>query len=159
MSDGVKHLLIKLIITFGVVLIAIVVGRLLWIENIATDEGEIHLEIIDQEGIVVFDDVLIYQEGDTFFDILDRYFDLTCANASYAADPTCSYTFTSFAYEGKVILGISGEGFSVASDWSNTFLAFYVKHEDDYVLSTLGPSQIPFEDQDEFRIVLESVWE
>lgn len=159
MSDGVKHLWIKLILTLAILGAAVIVGRLLWIENIATDEGEIHLEILDQEGIVVFDEMLTYHEGDTFFDVLNRHFDLTCANQSYAADETCSYTFSSFAFEGKVILGISGEGFTLSSDWLNTFLAFYVKHEDAYVLSTLGPSQIPFEDQDEFRIVLESVWE
>lgn len=154
-----KHLWLKIIITVGVIGIALIVGRLLWIDNRANDEGTIHIELIDDEGTIVFSETLNYQEGETFFDILNRHFDLTCANGSYAADPNCSYTFSSFAYQGKVILGITGDDFSLMSDWSHTFLAFYVKHEDQFVLSTFGPSQIPFNDGDEFRIILESVWE
>lgn len=159
MSDGVKHLKMKILITFIVVVLALVVGRLFWINNQADHDGIIHLELIDNEGKIVFQDTLMFYEGDTFFDILNRAFDLTCASASYQADPTCAYTFTSFAYQGKVILGIKGDDFDLSSDWSNTFLAFYVKHDDDFVLSTLGPSQIPFDDGDEFQIILESVWE
>ncbi len=154
-----KHLWTKIIITLGVIVIAFVVGRLLFVDNRASDEGTIHLELIDDEGTIVFSETLSFQEGDTFFDILNRHFDVTCANQSYEADPSCEYTFSSFAFQGKVILGISGEDFSLMSDWSNTFLAFYVKHEDAFVLSTSGPSQIPFDDGDEFQIVLESVWE
>lgn len=154
-----KKPIIKFIISLVVVLAGIVVIRLISEDHTAEVDGFIHLTMIDLEGETIFDEDIPFYQGDSFYDILDRQFDLICATATYAQDETCSYTFNNFAYQGKVILGIKHDDVEIVSNWSNTFLAFYTYHESEYILSTVGPSNIPFENGDRFMIKHEHVGE
>jgi hypothetical protein len=120
--------------------------------NSATTTGAIDLIIVDENGNIVFDDSLNYQEGDSFIDILEREFVLICANAQYQADPTCSYVFRMINSEDKVILGIGNDDFNLMTDWSNQFLAFDVYNGERYELATRGPSNLAFSNGDKFRI-------
>lgn len=153
-----KHLKLKLLITAIVILIGFIAIRLLNVDHMANDEGSIYLYIQDENETIVFEGELDYKSGDSFYDILNRHFDLTCATATYQEDPGCGYDFQSFAYQGKVVLGIKGNDFELITNWSDTFLSFYHYSEQQKVLATNGPSNIPFKDGDQFLICYEIAW-
>jgi len=153
------HLKLKIIISIVVVLVGALVIRLLTVENRSTEAGSIYLYIQDEEEHVVFEGSLSYEEGDSFYDILNRHFDLTCANYNYQPDTECSYSFTTPGASGKVILGIKGDNFDLMTNWSDHFLAFYSYNDNEKKLTTVGPSNIPFQNGDVFLINYESAWE
>lgn len=124
--------------------------------HIAQKSGEVRVVIVDNTGETVFDDNLIIKEGDSFFDVLDRQFDIICANALYQPDQTCLTVFSALG-DARVVLGISGEGFSVITDWNNTFLAFELFDGTSYQLASYGPSHLKFEDRDKVRITVRGV--
>jgi len=150
---------IKILISLVSILVVFVLIKMLTPEHVADHEGVIYLIIRSEDDLILFDDELPFYEGDSFYDILDRHFELTCANGSYQADPTCSYVFQGFAFQGRVILGIKNEQFEVMTDWYNLFLAFEYEHNDTYVLASQGPSNLAFEDQARFRISVRNPWE
>lgn len=154
-----KNLVIKIIFSVVIIIAVFFAIRFFTNENLSLTEGSIQLTILDGEGEVVFDDELIFHEGDSFYDILERNFELTCANGSYQADETCTYEFQSFGFQGKVILGIENDEFSIISDWTNSFLAIEKYDGATYQLTTNGVSNLEFEDQDQFRISLKNAWE
>lgn len=153
-----KQLYLKLLITAIVILIGFIVIRLLFVDNKAEENGSIYLYIQDENGVTVFEGEVAFETGDTFFDLLNREFDLTCATASYTEDPSCGYDFQSFAYQGKVILGIKGEDFDLMTNWNDTFLSFYHYNHQEKELATRGPSNIPYKDGDTFLISYELAW-
>lgn len=154
-----SHLKIKIIISIVVILVGALVIHLLTVENRSTDTGEIYLYIVDADEKVVFEGSLSYEKGDSFFDILNRHFDLTCATSNYQPDIQCSYSFSTPGASGKVILGIKGDDFELITNWTNNFLAFYIYDGDIKQLSTVGPSNIPFQNDDVFMIQYENPWE
>jgi hypothetical protein len=128
-------------------------------QNRAKTDGDIHLIIENIEGQIVFEGDLSFYEGDSFYDILERHFTLTCANAQYQADSTCQYEFVlgpslpgAQAQKDRVILGIQHDDFNIQTNWTQSFLAFLVYQESDYVLATQGPSNLAFEDQGKYKI-------
>jgi len=152
-----KQHLIKIIISFIAVLTVGVIVYQLMRPHQAESEGVIYLLIQDEDNQILYDGEIPFFEGDTFYDLLDREFLLLCATQTYQVDDTCSYTFNTFIYQGKVILGISGDDFELLTDWNNTFIAFEVLFNDAYVLSTQGPSHMAYKDQDHFRISVRRV--
>ncbi|MDI6453347.1 hypothetical protein [Peloplasma aerotolerans] len=153
-----KKLAIKAIVSIVSIAIVFVAIRLLSNNHEADDDGFVHLTIVDGSGITVFEDDIEFFEGETFFDILSRSFDLTCANASYQPDPECLYTFQGFGYQGKAILGISSDHFTIITDWYTSFLAFEQHNGETYYISTSGPSHLPFNDGDKIRISVQDPW-
>ncbi len=154
-----KNLVIKSIVSVVIIIAVFFAIQFFTDENLSLTGGSIQLVIVDQEGTTVFDDELLFYEGDSFYDILNRNFELTCANGSYQADETCSYDFQSFGFQGKVILGIKNDDFLVMSDWTNSFLSIEKYNGEVYQLTTLGVSNIEFMDQDQFKISLKNAWE
>lgn len=154
-----KNLVIKIIVSVVIIIAVFFAIQFFTDENLSLTSGSIQLVIVDQEGATVFDDELLFYEGDSFYDILNRNFELTCANGSYQADETCSYDFQSFGFQGKVILGIKNDDFLVMSDWTNSFLSIEKYNGEVYQLTTLGVSNIEFMDQDQFKISLKNAWE
>ncbi|MDY0074409.1 MAG: hypothetical protein RBR75_00795 [Acholeplasmataceae bacterium] len=152
-----KHLKLKIFISVIVVLIGLVLVRFLTMDNRAESDGIIYLYIEGENQVVVFEGELEFYQGDTFFDVLDRAFELTCANASYQPDTTCSYTFQ-VGYQSKVILGIKNDDFELMTDWTHTFLSIYLYNDGIKELSTLGASNIPYQDEDTFLISYEEAW-
>ena len=71
---------------------------------------------------VIFHEILPFQENESFFEILNDRFTLTCANQFYQPDDTCSFKFNVMGQENHVILGIKSDDFEVITDWDNTFL-------------------------------------
>ncbi|MCF7932293.1 MAG: hypothetical protein K9K93_03910 [Acholeplasmataceae bacterium] len=144
---------------FKIILTLIIIGAgtaavvLMQKDNRSETSGTMTIEIVDDDGTVLFDGIVPFEEGDTFFDVLQRQFDLTCATADYKPDPSCDVvTFFGIGYTGRVILGIAGDDFSLSTDWTHAFLAFLIHDEHDYMLATNGVSQIPFGEGSRIRI-------
>jgi hypothetical protein len=154
-----KNLVIKMIVSLVLIIAVFFAIRLFATENLSLTAGTIQLTIVDDQGVIVFEDDLAFYKGDSFYDILNRQFDLTCANGSYQVDETCTYEFQSFGFQGKVLLGIKGDDFEVMSNWTNTFLSLEKYDGKAYKLTTVGVSNISFNDQDRFKISLKNAWE
>lgn len=155
----IKNITFKAILSLTVLFVAMfLIGRLTS-ESRAQEAGHIHLIIENAEGVILFDDMLSYETDDAFIDILKRHFEVTCANGAYQPDPTCSFSFVlgpqvqgSSIREDQVILGIQGDDFELMTNWTDDFLAFEMLVDNAYVLTTQGPSNLPFEDGQTFRI-------
>jgi hypothetical protein len=154
-----KPIQLKILISAIVLIVGVVLIRLFLFENVADQKGTIYLTITGENEEIVFEGELEFYEGDSFYDLLDRSFDLTCGTATYQPDESCSYTFNSILYQGKVILGIKNDEFDLITNWSDTFLSFYYIEDGEKKLATVGPSRLAFEDQDEILISYENVWE
>jgi hypothetical protein len=148
---------IKIILTIFALLSLFLARTIFFNEHRANQEGTIYLEIIDDNQNVLFDDSISFFEGETLFDILNRTFQLTCANRLYQPDATCSYTFQNITYQGKVILAIEHEDFTISSNWRNNFLSFEVFDGSQYIPAVQGSSTLPFHDETRIRIVLKNV--
>jgi len=154
-----KPIQLKILISAIVLIVGVVLIRLFLFENVADQKGTIYLTITGENEEIVFEGELEFYEGDSFYDLLDRSFDLTCGTATYQPDESCSYTFNSILYQGKVILGIKNDEFDLITNWSDTFLSFYYIEDGEKKLATVGPSRLAFEDQDEILISYENAWE
>jgi len=154
-----KNLVVKIIVSVVLIITVFFTIEFFANENLSLTSGSIHLTIVDDQGIVVFDDELTFDEGDSFFDILYRNFDLTCANGSYQADEACTYDFQSFGFQGKVLLGIKNDDFEILSNWTNTFLSIEKYDGEAYKLTTVGVSNVSFGNHDKFRLTLKNAWE
>jgi len=154
-----KTTVLKIVISVIVVLTTAILVHFLSISNQASSDGTLRIVIVDENGETVFDDDVIFKENDTFFDVLNREFELTCASSSYQPDSTCSNDFQSFSYTGKILLGIAHDDFDVQTDWAHSFLALEIYNGIDYVLTTQGVNNIEFHDQDQIRISFRSVLE
>jgi hypothetical protein len=137
---------LKIVIT--IVMLIALTGVFLWLnqasspEEIETNDsiGSIQFRLIDEnENIVIDDQINIYQ-GDTLYTVLDRHYEIVCADRQYRPDPSCSHRFLN----GYVILGIEG----IDSNWIDTVLSIYVNDS----LSNYGVSMIDLEDGDEISI-------
>jgi len=157
--DGMKPIQLKILISAIVIIVGVVLIRLFLFENRADQSGTIYLTITGENEEIVYEGELEFIEGDSFYDVLDRHFELTCATATYQPDEGCNYTFNSILYQGKVILGIKNDDFELMTNWSDTFLSFYYMENGEKKLATVGPSRLAFEDQDEILIHYENAWE
>ncbi|MFP4178052.1 MAG: hypothetical protein ACLFTZ_04730 [Acholeplasmataceae bacterium] len=147
-----KRTVIKITISAVVLALSYLFITVFMVDNQAETDGTIGVEIVDQDGTTVFTDDLDYRKGDTFFDVLDRRFDLTCASRTYQPDPTCSHTFNRITHQGHVILGIEGDDFDLMTDWRHTFLAIELFDGERYVFATESVSNLPYEDHAGVRI-------
>ncbi len=154
-----KTTVLKIVVSIIVVLITAILVHVLSVSNQATSDGSLRITIVDDNGQTVFNGDVSYFENDSFFDVLQREFELTCASSSYQADASCSYDFQNFAYEGKILLGIANDDFNIQTDWSHSFLAFELFDGSDFYLATQGVSRIEFSNQDQIRISVRSVSE
>lgn len=149
-----KKTAIKIIITVVVLALSYLFITVFMVDNQAERDGEISLEILDSDDTLLYTGELDYEKGDTFFDVLDRHFDLTCATRTYQPDPTCSYAFHGIAYQGHVLLGVEGDDFLLMTDWRHTFLAIELFDGETYVFATEGISNVPYEDYVGVRITV-----
>lgn len=132
----------KIIITL--VMLGALTGVFLWLDQasspgeVETDDaiGTIQFLLFDEDESMVIDDQINIYQGDTLYTVLDRHYEIVCADRQYQPDPSCSHRFLN----GYVILGIEG----IESNWTDTVLSIYVN---DY-LSNYGVSMIDLEDGD-----------
>ena len=151
-----KTIYLKIALTVIVLLLGYLFIKLVYDNNLTQTAGYIELFIVDQNEIEVYHDTIAYQENQTFFDVLNENFELTCANRNYEPDETCSYEFkTLLSYH--VILGIKNEDFSILTDWSNTFIKIYVFDGTTYIESTVGVDGVNLNQIDSIKLVVEEV--
>ncbi|MCD4827436.1 MAG: hypothetical protein K8Q99_06655 [Acholeplasmataceae bacterium] len=152
-----KKTIIKIALTIAALLLAYLVINVIMGDGTTDDEGSFELVIVDVDNNIVFEDVLTYSEGQTFFDVLNENFELTCANKFYEADMSCSYKFSILQYKNHVILGIKSDVFEIVTDWDNTFLNIEIYIDDTYVKSTVGFDYVDIEENKKIRITADLV--
>lgn len=153
-----KKLAVKFIVSIIALASVFTAIKLLQTNNHALESGEIELILEDESGTIIYEAWLSFEEGMTFYDLLQAHFELTCANQAYQQDDTCSYTFSSFGTSDKVILGIQGTTFELMTDWQHTYLSIYKWDGSEFKLTPQGVMQLAFDDQDRIKIKVEEVW-
>lgn len=131
MSNKTKILLTLIAVVFGYLTFTFLLPN-----QEANADGFIVFVLVDENGETVVHEEIEYFTGDSIFDILDRNYQVVCADNFYEPDETCSYDS---AY-GKAILEIQ----EVKTDWNNNFLALYINDE----YATYGVSKLPYKDGD-----------
>lgn len=152
-----KPIYLKIILTIVVLLLGYLIIEFIFDRDLILSDGHIELEIIDEQGTTVFNEIIPYQEDQTFFDVLNESFELTCANRSYQPDPTCSYEFKLFSQTHHIILGIKTDSFDIMTDWDHTFLNIEIYDGTKYVDSTIGVDGINLNEINKIRILVDEV--
>jgi len=116
-------------------------------KTVNTEEGigEIQFQLYNEFDEIQVDDELVLYEDDTLFTILNRHYDLVCANQHYQPDDSCSYQFL----YGYIVLGIE----NVETNWYGDFLSIYVNGK----VAVKGVSGIYPKDGDVIEIKVISV--
>ncbi len=150
-----KPIVIKIILTLAVLLFGFLVIEFVFDRDLIHEAGEVELIIMNENQEVLFHDFLAYEENESFFDVLNERFTLTCANQFYQPDDTCSFKFNVMGQENHVVLGIKSDDFEVITDWDNTFLNIEIYVDDTYVDANQGFDMIALDDVDKIRIVID----
>jgi hypothetical protein len=152
-----KKTAIKIIIS--ILALAIVFGAVKLLSNphVAQEDGSIHIIILDEEGVILFDDDVSFYVDDTFFDVINRKFNLTCANRYYQQDQSCSYEFVVMDQKNRVLLGIQNETFEIMTDFNQTFIQIEVLNDSTFVLATQGVNQLKFEEGSTIRLSVKRI--
>ncbi|AUD65773.1 hypothetical protein BK011_08785 [Tenericutes bacterium MZ-XQ] len=150
-----KPIVIKLILTVAVLLFGFLIIEFVFDRDLIHEAGDIELIIMNEDQEVLFHEILPYEENESFFEILNERFTLTCANQFYQPDNTCSFTFNVMGQENHVILGIKSESFEIMTDWDNTFLNIEVYDGETYIDANQGFDMIQLENIDKIRILVD----
>lgn len=150
-----KPIVVKIILTLAVLLFGFLVIEFVFDRDLIHEAGEVELIIMNKNEEVIFHEILPYLENESFFEILDNRFTLTCANQFYQPDDTCSFKFNVMGQENHVILGIKSDDFEVITDWDNTFLNIEVYSNGTFVDANQGFDMIELNDIDKIRIVVD----
>lgn len=113
-----KKLIIKISITLGLLIFAIVIISFSNKNEATKEEGTFQFTLVDKNNITIYDDTIIFKEGDTLLGLLDEKYGVRYDNGQF----------------GAVVLDIG----SVKTDFYTTYLAIYV--DDEY--SSMGISNI-----------------
>ncbi|BCR36665.1 hypothetical protein [Mariniplasma anaerobium] len=147
-----KKIILKIVLTISALLLGYIIINVIMGDGKTDGDGSFELIILDSNQDVVYNEVLYYEEGQTFFDVLNENFELTCANRLYEADDTCGYKFTIMQYKNHVVLGIKSDVFEIMTDWDNTFLKIEIYDGNEYVRSTIGFDYVNIEENKKIRI-------
>lgn len=150
-----KPIVIKIILTLAVLLFGFLVIEFVFDRDLIHEAGEVELIIMNENQEILFHDILAYEENESFFDVLNERFTLTCANQFYQPDDTCSFKFNVMGQENHVVLGIKSDDFEVITDWDNTFLNIEIYDNDTYIDANQGFDKILLDDVDKIRIVID----
>lgn len=113
-----KKLIIKISITLGLLIFAIVIISFTNKNETAKEEGTFQFTLIDKNNITIYDDTIVFKEGDSLLGLLDEKYGVRYENGQF----------------GAVVFDIG----SVKTDFYTTYLAIYV--DDEY--SSMGISNI-----------------
>lgn len=147
-----KKIIIKIVLTLAALLLGYIVINVIMGDGKTDGDGSFELIILDDNQDVVYNEILNYEKDQTFFDVLNENFELTCANRLYEADSTCSYKFTIMQYKNHIILGIKSDEFDIMTDWDNTFIKIEIYNGNEYVRSTIGFDYVDIEENKKIRI-------
>ena len=139
-----KGIALKVIVSLIVLSIAAFLVHYFFIQNQASNDGTFHLVIMDASETIVYEGDLEFFEGDTFYDVLDRNFELT------TQPPT---------FLGIVIIGIENDEFTILTNFTDDFLAIEVYDDGEYRQTAEGAVLIEPEDGQLYRLRVEQVSE
>ena len=139
-----KGIALKVVVSLIVLSIAAFLVHYFFIQNQASNDGIIHLIIMDASEAIVYEGDLEFFEGDTFYDVLDRNFELT------TQPPT---------FLGIVIIGIQNDEFTILTNFTDDFLAIEVYDDGAYRKTAEGAVLIEPEDEQSYRLRVEQVSE
>jgi len=139
-----KGIALKIIVSLIVISIAAFLVHYFFIQNQASKDGTFHLIIMNASEEIVYEDDLDFFEGDTFYDVLDRNFELTTQPPSFL---------------GIVIIGIKNDQFTILTNFTDDFLAIEVYEDGVYRKTAEGAVLIEPEDGQLYRLRVESVLE
>ncbi|HBG33684.1 MAG: hypothetical protein A2009_02075 [Tenericutes bacterium GWD2_38_27] len=139
-----KGIALKVIVSLIVLSIAAFLVHYFFIQNQASNDGTFHLVIMDASETIVYEGDLEFFEGDTFYDVLDRNFELT------TQPPT---------FLGIVIIGIENDEFTILTNFTDDFLAIEVYEDGAYRKTAEGAVLIEPEDGQLYRLRVEQVSE
>jgi len=139
-----KGIVLKVIVSLIVLSIAAFLVHYFFIQNQASKDGTFHLIIMNASEEIVYEDDLDFFEGDTFYDVLDRNFELTIQPPTFL---------------GIVIIGISSNEFTILTNFTDDFLAIEVYEDGVYRKTAEGAVLIEPEDGQLYRLRVESVLE
>jgi hypothetical protein len=132
-------------IVLSVATLVIVAGLFLLFQNRGADyDGEITIIVHDGRE-VVSEETFLFSEGDTLLNIMNEYFDLVCANASYKPSDECH----DLLLGSPVILEID----NIKTNWTDNYFAIYVND----IYSNLGIDMISLVDGDIIRFEVQEV--
>lgn len=101
--------------------------------------GEITIILVDEIGDTIHNRKYDFTEDDTLLAILDRGFDLKCADSSYKITDNCD----PLLFGSRVVMKID----KIGTNWFDNYIGIY---END-IYSTLGIDSIALNDGDVFR--------
>ena len=128
----------KILISF--VALVLIIGSFLALSylDFSDVEGTISITLIDEIGDTISSKEYDFTNEDTLFSILDKNYDLGCANSSYQLSEVCEKgLFTS-----RILLEIN----TLKTDWRNSYISIYENEE----YSTQGIDNISINDGDKF---------
>ena len=134
----------RIVYTLLAVLLVVAIFYILKDEG-ATGQGSIDITIYDQSETVVSSESHLFYEGDTLFKVMDRHYDLICADAQYNKDEACETTFAGR----HILLGID----EVLTDWNQTFLYLEVNR----TMATRGVDDVALEDNYDYAFHVRNV--
>lgn len=150
-----KPIVIKIILTVAVLLLGFIIIEFVFNRDVIHDAGFVELTIMDEHEEILYQKILYYEENQTFFELLNENFELTCANSFYQADSTCSFKFNIMGQQQHVILGIKSDKFEIMTDWDKTFLNIEIYDGNTYVDSSVGVDMIDLNEIDRIRILVD----
>jgi len=130
---------VKLLFTILAIVAGTITLKVLLSDQEAESDGTITFILIDASQEEVINEEVDFHIGDTIFDIINREYEVVCADEDYKPDPTCSYN----SPYGKAILEIN----DVTTDWYSSFLALYINNQ----YANYGVSKLPYNDGDTIR--------
>jgi hypothetical protein len=139
-----KVIALKIIVSLIVISIAAFLVHYFFIQNQASKDGTFHLIIMDASEEIVYEGDLEFFEGDTFYDVLDRNFELTTQLPTFL---------------GIVIIGIKNDQFTILTNFTDDFLAIEVYEDGLYRKTAEGAVLIEPEDGQMYRLRVENVLE
>jgi len=139
-----KSIALKIAVSLILLSIAAFLVHYFYNQNQASADGSIHLIIVDASEQILYEGDLEFFEGDTFYDVLDRNFELT------TQPPT---------FLGIVIIGIQNDDFSLMTNFTDDFLAIEIFDGTAYRKTAEGAVLIEPEDGQIYRLRVENVLE
>jgi hypothetical protein len=109
----------KVLFSIGVIVLALATFFVLQSAR-DSEAGQVTILLHDGDQIIR-EDTFAFLAEETLFDVLNKEYDLVCANLNYQPSETCS----NLVFGSPVILGIEG----IMTDWTNQYFAIYLNEE------------------------------
>jgi hypothetical protein len=106
-----------------IVLVTIVAGYFAtsyFLEPVEGDiEGGVTIVLIDENSEIISETLFAFEEETTLFQLMNREYELTCADSSYQPDDTCSFV----QLNSHMLLEID----ELETNWTNSYIQIFIE--------------------------------